>query len=61
MWGERLFVAGDGALRVFDLADPGRPAPIAESELGGGVGAVAVDEELIFAATPGEILIFRRP
>lgn len=61
MWGARLFVAGDGALRVFDLTNPGQPALIAESDLGGAAGAVAVGEEWVFAATPGEILIFRHP
>ena len=61
MWGARLFVAGDGALRVFDLTDSGQPALVAESDLGGAAGPVAVGEELVFAATPGEILIFRHP
>ena len=61
MWADRLFVAGDGALRVFDLTDPGRPALVAESDLGGEAGALAVGEAFVFAATPQEVVIFRKP
>ena len=61
MWADGLFVAGDGVLRVFDLAAPGPPALIAEADLGGAAGAVAVGGEHVFAATADGIRIFRHP
>ena len=60
MWGRRLYAASGSVLQVFDLTDPGRPALVGASELGGDAGPVAVNEELVFAATPGEVVIFRR-
>ena len=60
MWGRRLYVASGSVLQVFDLTDPGRPALVGAAELGGDAGPVAVNEELVFAAIPGEVVIFRR-
>lgn len=60
MWGRRTYVAGGDVLQVFDLTDPARPALVGESDLGAPAGPVAIGEELVFAATPGEVVIFRR-
>ncbi len=60
MWGHRIYAASGGVLRVFDLTDPGRPVLVGESTLGDPGGLVAVNEELVFAATPDEVFIFRR-
>ena len=60
MWGRRIYAASGSVLQVFDLTDPGRPALVGASELGGDAGPVAVNEELVFAAIPGEVVIFRR-
>jgi len=47
-------------LQVFDLADPARPALVGTHSLEGRAGPVAVNEELVFAATPAEVVVFRR-
>lgn len=60
MWDRRLYVASGNVLQVFDLSDPGRPALVGAAELGGDAGPVAVNEELVFAATAGEVAVFRR-
>ena len=60
MWDRLVYAAGDDVLQVFDLADAASPALAATVELGAPAGPVAVNEEFIFAATPAEIVIFRR-
>ena len=60
MWDRLVYAAGGDGLQVFDLADPARPALVAASELGGPAGPLAVSEELVFAATPQEVVIFGR-
>lgn len=60
MWDRLVYAASGEMLQVFDLTDPGRPAPAAAADLGGPAGPVAVNEELVFAATPAEVVIFRR-
>ena len=60
MWDRRIYSASGDVLQVFDLSDPGRPTLVGQSDLGGPGGPVAVGEELIFAATPAEVVIFRR-
>ena len=60
MWGRRIHAASDDVLQVFDLTDPGRPALERVADLGGRAGPVAVDEELVFAATPEAVVVFRR-
>ena len=60
MWDRLVYAAGGELLQVFDLTDPDRPALVGESVLGGPAGAVAVGEELVFAATLAEVVIFRR-
>lgn len=60
MWDRFVYAAGGGVLQVFDLTDPARPALVGEFELGGPGGPVAVSEELVFVATPDEVVIFRR-
>ena len=61
MWGRTLYAAGAGVLEVFDLTDPGRPVLAGRSGLGGAAGPLAVNVELVFAATSGEVVLFRRP
>ncbi len=61
MWGRTLYAAGADVLEVFDLTDPGRPVLTGRSGLGGAAGPLAVNGELVFAATPGEVVLFRRP
>ena len=60
MWDRRIYAASGDVLQVFDLSDPGRPTLVGQSDLGGPGGPVAVSEELVFAATPAEVVIFRR-
>lgn len=60
LWGRRLYTAGGGLLRAFDLTDPARPVLAASSDAGGPTGPVAVDEEHVFVATQGAILVYRR-
>lgn len=60
MWGDRVYAGGGDMLQVFDLTDPARPTLAAASEFGGPAGPVAVSEELVFAATPAEVIVFRR-
>ena len=60
MWDRFVYAAGGDVLQVFDLTDPARPALVGESVLGAPAGAVAVNEELVFAATPAEVVVFRR-
>lgn len=61
MWGRTLYAAGADVLEVFDLTDPGRPVLAGRAGLGGAAGPLAVNGELVFAATPGEVVLFRRP
>ena len=60
MWDRLVYAAAGDVLHVFDLTDPARPALVGESDLGTPAGPVAVGEELVFAATPEEVVIFRR-
>ena len=60
MWDRFVYAVGGEELQVFDLTDPGRPTLVGESVLGASAGAVAVNEELVFAATPSEVIVFRR-
>ena len=60
MWDRFVYAASGDGLQVFDLTDPARPALVAASGLGGPAGPVDVSEELVFAATPDEVVIFRR-
>ena len=60
MWGRLVYAASADAIEVFDLTVAGRPALVAQSDLGGRAGAVAVNEDLVFVATPDEVVIFRR-
>ena len=60
MWDRRIYAASGGVLQVFDLTDPGRPTLAGTSELGGQAGAVAVNDDLVFVATPEDVVIFRR-
>ncbi len=60
LWGRRLYVASGGALQAFDLTDPAQPVRVGVSDLDGPAGSVAVSDELVFAATLGEVAIFQR-
>ena len=60
LWGPRLYTAGGGLLQAFDLTDPARPVLAASSDAGGPTGPVAVNEEHVFVATQGAILVHRR-
>ena len=60
LWGRRLYTAGGGLLQAFDLTDPAQPVLAASSDAGGPTGPVAVDEEHVFVATQGAILVYRR-
>ncbi len=60
MWGRRIHAASEGVLQVFDLTDPRRPVLAGAFPLGAPAGPVAVSEALVFAATPDEVVIFRR-
>jgi hypothetical protein len=60
MWARRIYASSGDVLQVFDLSDPARPALVGESVLGAPAGPVAVGEELVFAATPEAVVIFRR-
>ena len=60
MWDRFVYAAGGDGLQVFDLTDPGRPTLVGEFDLGAPGGPVAVNQELVFVATPDEVVIFRR-
>ena len=60
LWGRRLYVASGGALQAFDLTDPAQAVRVGVSGLDGPAGSVAVSDELVFAATLGEVAIFQR-
>ena len=60
MWGRRIYAASGDVLQAFDLADPESPVLTATAELGAPAGPVAVNEALVFVATPDEVVIFRR-
>ena len=60
IWGERLYVASSEALEVFDVGDPEAPVRVAAAALDGPGGALAVDEDHVFVAVEGNIVIYRR-
>ena len=60
MWDRFVYAAGGDVLQAFDLTDAGRPTLAGAADLGAPGGPVAVNEALVFVATPDEVVIFRR-
>lgn len=58
--GHEVFVISDSTLEIFDLSQPLQPSRVVSHDVGEQAGLVAVNEELIFVAVAGEVVIFDR-
>jgi len=58
--GQEVFVISNGTLELFDLSQPLQPSRVVSWDVGEQAGLLAVNEDLIFVAIGGEVVIFER-